>query len=50
MENTTKIFWKHLIKQQITSAKAEIHELNIKIKGIMDSLHQNISEIQIIEI
>ena len=48
MENTTKMFRKHLIERQITSAEAEIRELNIKMKGVIESLNQNISETQII--
>ena len=50
MENTSKMLRKHLIERQITSAEAEIRELNIKMKGIMESLHQNIAENQITEI
>ena len=45
MENTMKMFRKHLLERQITSAEAEILELIIKMKGIMESLHQ-IIEIQ----
>ena len=44
------MFQKHLIERPITSAKAEIRELNIKMKGIMEPLHQNISETQRTEI
>ena len=47
MENTTKMFRKHLIERQIVSAEAEICELNIEIKEIMESLQKNLSETQI---
>ena len=47
MANTTKMFGKHLTEWQITSAEAKICDLNRKITGIMESLHQNISETQI---
>ena len=43
-ENTIKIFREHLIEWQITSAKDKIPELNMKMKGIMESLPQNTSE------
>ena len=50
MENTTKIFRNHVIERQITSSEVEIGELQIKMKGITESLYQNISETQITEI